>query len=159
LLPRLEYFSERNGEVRTVAICQETNQIIAVVYVPRGSKCRIISARVARKNEKENITTISLEEVLTRKRFGKSKTDWAAVAALTDEDIEASMRDDPDWAELMDIDWSKATVVYPMQKQAISIRLDKDIIDFFKSDGSGYQSRINAVLRHFVNEQKRQVKD
>jgi len=109
--------------------------------------------------KKENITTISLEEVLTRKRLGQSKTDWAAVAALTDEDIEAAMRDDPDWADFMDIDWSKATVVYPVQKQAISIRLDKDIIEYFKSNGSGYQSRINAVLRHFVNEQKRQAKD
>ena len=106
-----------------------------------------------------SIVSISMEEAIKAVRAGKSKTDWAAVAALTDEDIEAAMRDDPDWADLMDIDWSKATVVYPVQKQAISIRLDKDIIDYFKNDGSGYQSRINAVLRHFVNEQKRQAKD
>jgi uncharacterized protein len=52
LLPRLEYLSERHDEIRTVAICQETNKIIAVVYVPRGTTCRIISARIARKNEK-----------------------------------------------------------------------------------------------------------
>jgi uncharacterized protein (DUF4415 family) len=111
------------------------------------------------KMKKENIVTYSADQIIELVHRGKDKTDWAKVAALTDEDIEAAMRDDPDWADLMDIDWSKAKVVYPVQKQAISIRLDQDIIDYFKNDGSGYQSRINAVLRHFVNEQKRQAKE
>jgi uncharacterized protein (DUF4415 family) len=40
------------------------------------------------------------------------------------------------------------------KKKAISIRLDDDIVDFFQATGKGYQTRINAVLRHFVSEQK-----
>ncbi|CDZ46925.1 BrnT family toxin [Neorhizobium galegae] len=49
--PRLEFRSDRNGEVRTLAICPDTKRLIAIVYTMRGEKCRIISARAARKNE------------------------------------------------------------------------------------------------------------
>lgn len=79
-------------------------------------------------------------------------TDWARVEALTDEEITEAMRTDPDWADDMDIDWSKARVVSPPKKTALSIRLDEDVVRFFKDQGRGYQSRINAVLRHYVTE-------
>lgn len=81
----------------------------------------------------------------------KGKTDWARVDAMTDEEIEAAMRDDPDWADLIDIDWSKAELVYPVKKQPVSIRLDEDIIAYFKKMGRGYQTRINAVLRSYMD--------
>lgn len=107
----------------------------------------------------EDITRVSADEIRAKRARGeKSLTDWARVDALTDEEIMASIKDDPDWADFMDVDWSKAVMVYPVSKSAISIRLDDDVIDFFKSDGKGYQSRINAVLRHFMTEQKRSKK-
>ena len=71
---------------------------------------------------------------------------------MTDEEIEAQMRDDPDWKDFIDIDWSKAVAVYPQPKNPVSIRLDTDVLDFFKATGKGYQTRINAVLRHFMQE-------
>jgi uncharacterized protein (DUF4415 family) len=86
---------------------------------------------------------------LERKR---SQTDWARVDATTDEEIEKSIANDPDWAEFKDIDWSKAEVVVPIKKRAISIRLDADVLNFFKRGGGGYQRRINAVLRSFMRE-------
>ena len=49
--PRIEFRSDRNGEVRTVAICPDSERLIAVIYTMRGEACRIISARAARKNE------------------------------------------------------------------------------------------------------------
>src|ERR1700726_2731122 len=52
----------------------------------------------------------------------KSETDWARLDALTDEEIEASIANDPDWHEFKDIDWSKAVLVIPPKKTAISIR-------------------------------------
>ncbi|WP_159948502.1 BrnA antitoxin family protein [Rhizobium sp. 18065] len=104
---------------------------------------------------KEHIVSYTFEEIRKMKAQGEDKTDWARVNALTDEDIERAMRDDPDWRDLMDIDWSKAVMVHPQKKKAISIRLDEDIIDFFQQTGKGYQTRINAVLRHFISEQKR----
>ena len=83
-----------------------------------------------------------------------SETDWAAVDALTDEEIEAAVRGDPD-AVPLDFDWSKAVLVEPLKKQAISIRVDEDVLTFFKRGGAGYQRRMNEVLRHFVTEQRK----
>ena len=93
------------------------------------------------------------ENVVTRK-WGdrrKGKTDWARVDALTDEDIERAVANDPDAAPL-DIDWSDAVLVIPTRKKAISIRVDEDVLDFFKKEGDGYQRRINAVLRSYMQQ-------
>ncbi|NKN38444.1 BrnA antitoxin family protein [Agrobacterium sp. a22-2] len=103
---------------------------------------------------KENIVRYTAEEIREMVARGEDRTDWARVDALTDADIERAMRDDPDWQDFMDIDWSKAVLVIPQKKKAISIRLDEDIVDFFQATGKGYQTRINAVLRHFMTEQK-----
>jgi uncharacterized protein (DUF4415 family) len=84
----------------------------------------------------------------------KSKTDWARLKAMTEDEIEAAARADPEWEGLLDIDWSKAVLVMPRRKEAISIRLDEDVLSFFKTLGSGYQTRINAVLRHFMEQAK-----
>lgn len=103
---------------------------------------------------KEHIVSFTAKDIQKKLASGEDRTDWQRVNALSDEDIERAMRDDPDWKDLIDIDWSKAEVVVP-KKKAISIRLDEDIVDYFQSSGKGYQTRINAVLRHFLNEQKR----
>jgi uncharacterized protein (DUF4415 family) len=102
--------------------------------------------------KKNYIVTTTLEEALERIKRGESKTDWARVDAMTDADIEARMRGDRDWEEFKNIDWSKVVAVYPVPKNAVSIRLDSDVLDFFKATGKGYQTRINAVLRHFMQE-------
>jgi uncharacterized protein (DUF4415 family) len=85
----------------------------------------------------------------------KNETDWKRLDALTDEDIEASIADDPDWAEFKELDWSDAVVVIPPKKQAISIRIDDDVLDFFKREGAGYQRRMNAVLRSYMQQKKK----
>lgn len=100
----------------------------------------------------ENIVRYSADEIRRMVAEGKTQSDWARVDAMTDAEIEAQMRDDPDWKDYIDIDWSNATIVYPVSKNAISIRLDSDVLEFFKATGKGYQSRINAVLRHYVQE-------
>jgi len=84
----------------------------------------------------------------------KGKTDWARVDATTDEEIERAVRSDPD-AVPLDIDWSKAVVVIPPKKKAISIRVDEDVLNYFKKQGSGYQRRMNAVLRFYVEQKRR----
>lgn len=70
---------------------------------------------------------------------------------MTEEEIEEGIRRDPD-SDTANFDWSKAVLVTPRRKEAISIRLDDDVLSFFKSLGSGYQTRINAVLRHFMEQ-------
>ena len=106
----------------------------------------------------KNIVRYSADEIRQMIARGESKTDWARVDAMTDAEIEAQMRDDPDWADLIDFDWSNATIVYPVSKHAISIRLDQDVIDFFKGTGKGYQTRINQVLRHYMREKSKAKK-
>jgi uncharacterized protein (DUF4415 family) len=100
------------------------------------------------------------ERIITR-RWGdrrKGKTDWARIDAMTDEEVEASIANDPDWAEFKDVDWSDAVLVIPTRKKAISIRVDEDVLDYFKSQGDGYQRRINAVLRSYMQQKAKPKK-
>jgi uncharacterized protein (DUF4415 family) len=100
------------------------------------------------------------ERIVTRK-WGdrrKGKTDWVRVDALTDEQIEAATANDPDWDEFRDIDWSNAVLVTLPKKKAISIRVDEDVLDFFKSEGEGYQRRMNAVLRSYMQQRSKPKK-
>jgi uncharacterized DUF497 family protein len=53
LKPHLEARSDRYEEIRSLAICEATKRIIAVVYTVREERCRIISARPARRYERE----------------------------------------------------------------------------------------------------------
>lgn len=79
----------------------------------------------------------------------KSKTDWARVDALKGEDIDYS--DNPELGE----DFFREAVIWPGTKQQITLRLDPDVLEFFKKQGRGYQSTINAVLRKYMEAQKR----
>jgi uncharacterized protein (DUF4415 family) len=45
-------------------------------------------------------------------------------------------------------------MVKPITKKAISIRLDSDVLEWFKHQGKGYQSMINTVLRSYINHQE-----
>ena len=99
----------------------------------------------------ENITIVS------RDSPRKGKTDWAVVDALTDEEIEAAVRNDPD-AVPLDFNWDEAVLVIPSKKKAISIRVDEDVLDFFKKEGDGYQRRINAVLRSYMQQKAKPKK-
>jgi uncharacterized protein (DUF4415 family) len=96
----------------------------------------------------KNITVVSRHDPR------KGRTDWAHVASLTDDEI---ARDDRDGARL-DIDWSEAVLVVPPRKKAISIRIDPDVLDYFKNEGPGYQRRINAVLRSYVDQKQKRGK-
>lgn len=90
--------------------------------------------------------------IVSRYSPSRGKTDWAALDALTDEQIEESIKNDPDWSD--DWNWSDAVLVIPPKKKAISIRVDEDVLDYFKTEGAGYQRRMNAVLRSFVQQKK-----
>src|ERR1700709_1129788 len=73
-----------------------------------------------------------------------SRTDWSRIDAMTDEDIDTS--DVPP----LDASFFKETELrMPRAKPVITIRLDPDLLDWFKAQGKGYQTRINAVLRMY----------
>jgi uncharacterized protein (DUF4415 family) len=91
--------------------------------------------------------------VVSRHAASKGKTDWAALVALTDEEIEESIKNDPDWSD--DWNWGDAVLIIPPKKKAISIRVDEDVLDYFKKEGAGYQRRINAVLRSYMQQKRK----
>jgi uncharacterized protein (DUF4415 family) len=99
----------------------------------------------------EDVTNVTLENA----KQTESKTDWKRVEELTDEEIREAVEEDPD-TYLLDDDWFEtATFVMPSsEKERITIRLDADILDFFRSAGSGYQSRINKALREYMAVQR-----
>ena len=51
--------------------------------------------------------------------------------------------------------FSRVRIAWPGAKVQLTFRLDQEILDWFRADGPGYQTRINAVLRAFVNAQPR----
>jgi len=77
-----------------------------------------------------------------------SLTDWERVDALTDEDIDTT-----DIPPLDENFFANAELRMPKPKKAITIRLDTDVLDWFKLQGHGYQTRINAVLRMYRDAQ------
>ena len=88
---------------------------------------------------------------LTLKSAGRGKTDWERVRSLTDKMIEESIRSDPDVAPLLDEEWFKsAKLVLPERKVPISMRVDREVLEWFRAQGSRYQSRMNAVLKAYV---------
>ncbi len=79
----------------------------------------------------------------------KGRTDWDR---LRREEAEGPYEGEDD--EAFDVGWGEAVLVIPEPKQPISLRLDRDVIDFFKSQGKGYQTRMNAVLRAYMEAKK-----
>ena len=73
------------------------------------------------------------------------------------QNIPDSAIDTSDIPELDDNFWKNAKMVKPITKKAISIRIDDDVLDWFKSQGKGYQSLINTVLRSYVNHQQKKT--
>lgn len=82
----------------------------------------------------------------------EDRSDWKRVEALTDADIERAIAHDPDAAPILDeAFWRNAKILDPRHgKSTITMRVDEDVLEFFKRGGSGYQSRMNAVLRAYV---------
>ncbi len=79
------------------------------------------------------------------KKRTKLDAELKNLAAMPDDAINFS-----DIPEQDSTDWLNAEVVFPKSKTPVSIRFDDDILDWFKKQGKGYQSRMNAVLRVYV---------
>ena len=101
----------------------------------------------------DDIVRYSDKELIAMQRRGESRTDWKKVDATTEAELEASIAADPD--DVREVDWTRAIVGLPPRKRDIHIRLDEDVLSFFKQTGRGYQTRINNVLRAFVQSRQR----
>ena len=80
-------------------------------------------------------------------------TDWKRLRALSDKDIRVAVNADPA-ARPTDVNfWKQAKIVLPQTKQTVTIRLDADLLGWLRRQ-KGYQTRINAVLRTYMEAQK-----
>jgi len=78
----------------------------------------------------------------------QSRTDWKRIDALGDKDIDFS--DIPKLGP----DFFANAIVWPGTKEQITLRLDPDVLKFFRKQGRGYQTTINAVLRKYMEAQE-----
>ena len=84
----------------------------------------------------------------------KSKTDWRRVDAMTDEEIARAVESDPDARLLNEEDFKKMHrrgAQKASVKDRITIRLNHEVVGFFKTQGKGWQTKINDVLQDYVN--------
>ena len=81
----------------------------------------------------------------------RSRTDWKRVDALRDSDIDFS--DAPELGP----DFFANAILWPGPKQQITLRLDPDVLAFFRKHGRGYQTTINAVLRKYMEARERRA--
>jgi uncharacterized protein (DUF4415 family) len=75
----------------------------------------------------------------------RSETDWEFLASDSDEGIDFS-----DIPKLGADFWKNAKPRMPQKKDSVTIRLDRDMLDWFRGMGGGYQTKINAVLRSYM---------
>ncbi|MGD0662583.1 MAG: BrnA antitoxin family protein [Syntrophorhabdales bacterium] len=99
--------------------------------------------------KKERIVKYTDEELTNLVEKEGTLSDWEKAADMTKADIEANVASDSDEAEMV-MDWDNVTVEMPQPKAVLNMRIDRDVLDFFRKTGKGYQSRINAVLRSYV---------
>ncbi len=81
----------------------------------------------------------------------QSRTDWARIDAMRDEDIDLS--DIPEQGP----EFFANAILWPGPKKQITLRIDPDVLTFFRKHGRGYQSTINAVLRKYMEARKERV--
>lgn len=103
------------------------------------------------------ITSYSASELKDRRARGESKSDLTRVRAMTEAELEKNIATDSDFRDVAE-DWhAEAEAIMPAAKRLLSLRLDTEVVDWFREQGPGYQTRINAVLRSFVNQQAKRT--
>lgn len=80
----------------------------------------------------------------------KGKTDWKRLDRQTSAQVEDIAARDREGAPMSDAEWARAEIVRP-EKVAVGIKLDSDVLEWFKDQGKGYQTRINGVLRRYYD--------
>lgn len=88
-------------------------------------------------------------ELRAMEKRGAIKSDWKAAARKP-----LPFGRDPDDA-VEEIDWATTELPKPRRKGHMTLRIDTDVLDWFRAQGKGYQSRINAILRRYFEQQTR----
>ena len=78
----------------------------------------------------------------------RSRTNWERIDSMKDRQV--------DYSEIPELgaDFFVEAIRWPGKKKQITLRLDPDVLAFFRKRGKGYQTTINAVLRKYVESRK-----
>lgn len=83
----------------------------------------------------------------------RGRADFDRLRRMSDKEVRDSSP--PELSGLPSDFWDSAELVEPVRKQAISLRVDEDVLDWFRQHGPRYQSRMNAVLRSYMKSRTR----
>lgn len=104
----------------------------------------------------ETIVSYTAEEAAAMSARGESLSDWARVTAKTEAQLAEDTASDPAWQGIPD-DWhararaATGPLMRPKEnKHQVTMRFDADVLAHFRNQGRGWQSRMNAVLRSFI---------
>jgi uncharacterized protein (DUF4415 family) len=94
----------------------------------------------------KNIVRYAADQLKAKR--AESVTDLSKVDAMSDEQVERLVAEDEHGIRP---DWTRAKLILPHAKRSVHLRLEEDIVNFFKSSGRGHISRMQAVLKAYVN--------
>jgi uncharacterized protein (DUF4415 family) len=103
----------------------------------------------------KNIKSYTAAELKAKR--AESQTDLSRVDAITDEELERLVAEGEEERDIR-ADWTQAKLVLPQAKQSVHLRLDREIISFFKAKGKGHISRMQAVLKAYVDAHRAETK-
>ncbi|MCK9514031.1 MAG: BrnA antitoxin family protein [Pigmentiphaga sp.] len=149
---RLEAYDGREdyGEDRWATIGQVYAAVLYVVYTVRHEdSIRTFPHGGHFLMRKKSTVKLTIDPNNPPPLTDEQKARLAALAAMPDDQIDTS-----DAPYRPDAVWMRAADKLPQQKQQITLRIDADVLDFFKHTGKRYQTRINAVLRSYVEAHK-----
>ncbi len=99
--------------------------------------------------KKSDTVRYTAKQIKAKISRGEDRTDWRKANAVTGKKLEASIRADVDEVQ-GEPDWTRAIMGIPAPKDHINIRVDHDVVEWFRASGRGYQTLMNNVLRAFV---------
>lgn len=91
--------------------------------------------------------------LLGEKLPGPDRTDWARIKAMTEEEIERNAREDPDNPPIEPEYWK---VIEPLPKVSIHLRVDADVLDWFRANSTRHLTHMNSVLRQYMTNKERE---
>jgi uncharacterized protein (DUF4415 family) len=99
--------------------------------------------------KKSDTVRYTAKQIKAKIARGEDRTDWRKANAVTGKKLAASIRADVDEVQ-GEPDWTRAIMSIPAPKDHINIRIDHDVVEWFRANGRGYQTLMNNVLRAFV---------
>ena len=99
--------------------------------------------------KKSDTVHFTAKQIKAKIARGQDGTNWERVHAMTGAELEATIRADADDVR-GEPDWTQAIPGIPPPKDHINIRIDHDVLQWYRANGKGYQTLMNNVLRAFV---------